>query len=252
MGKVIGCGFCSQTANITGEHLWAGWFGKELGINDFMMSRREPDGRPKYWRKKELNEKTNVVCNACNNGWMSDLEIAAKGVIKEMVFRCTPTVLQPRDLKVIAAYTLKSAIVADLTHDNRSPYFSLPQRRGFAKALTIPEGVQMWLGSMAVQRGLFKGYYFQTKPGVRGGFEMNVFTYGLGHLLVQVVTSRWRKKAHRRYVGSPVLKQNPVWDPVTIPFWPIDERPVLWPPQAHLSDEDGDKLVFRWDELSWG
>ena len=251
MGKVIGCGFCPQIANITGEHLWADWFGRELGIKDFMISRREPDGGSKYWRKKELNEKTNVVCKTCNNGWMSDLENAAKAVISDMVFRCSPTVLQPRDLEVIAAHTLKSAIVADLTHDNRPPYFSLFERRRFAQGLTIPEGVQMWFGSLAKPRGLFKGYYFRTKPGVSGGFELNVFTYGLGYLVVQVVASRWRKKAHRRHADSPTLKQNPVWDPVSIPFWPRDGKPISWPPTAHLSDEDGDKLVFRWDELSW-
>ncbi len=246
MGKVIGCGFCPETANLTGEHLWSQWFGNKLGKRDYLITRKEVDGSVRQWHKKTLNEMANVVCGTCNNTWMSVLESKTKLVTNKMVFDCSPSVLQAGDIAALAANAFKSAVVADLMHDNRPPFFTLFERRRFAKGLTIPAGVQMWLGSMATRRGLFKSHYFTTPTGTSCGFELNVFTYGMGHLVIQVVTSRWRKKAHRRHALPPVVTQAIAWDRVSVPFWPSDGTPVSWPPSAHLGDEIIDEFSVRW------
>lgn len=252
MGKVIGCGFCPELADITGEHLWPDWFGRKLGRRKYDFSRMRQDGILDHWPKWALNEKANVVCGKCNSGWMSDLENKTKAATNGMALYCSAVVLTARDIALIAANAFKAAVVADLMHDNRPPFFPLLQRRKFAATLTIPAGVQMWLASMARQRGLFKSYYFATKPGTSSGFEFNVFTYGLGHLMIQVVSSRWKKKAHRRHAFPPRLTQNPAWDSVSIPFWPSDDTQVSWPPSHHLGDKIIAEFVNRWAHLSWG
>jgi hypothetical protein len=249
MGKVVGCGFCPETANITGEHLWSAWFGKKLRTKKLLVTRKEADGTLRQWPKKSLDEKARVVCGLCNNGWMSDLECQAKTIVDDMALYCTPKALHARDLTILAASAFKGAIVADLMHDNRPPFFSLFQRRRFAKDLTIPSGVQMWLGSIAHQRGLFKSYYAVTKAGTSQGFELNIFTYALGHLVIQVVSAKWKKKAHRRHASPPALTQAVEWDAVSVPFWPNCGATVSWPPPMHMGDAVVDEFVRRWGNI---
>jgi len=249
MGKVIGCGFCPETANITGEHLWSDWFGRGLGTKVFTVTRKEANGSIKQWTKNELNEKARVVCGTYNSGWMSRLEQKFKTVAGDMAWHCTPKVLQAPDIAVLATNAFKCSIVADLMHDNRPPFFGLLARRRFAQSLTIPAGVQMWIGSLVPSRGIFKSYYYETPLGTSDGFELNVFTYAQGHLLIQVLAARWRKKTNRRRALAPRLTQSPDYDAISIPFWPSDGTDIGWPPPMHLGHEIISEFVNRWQRI---
>jgi hypothetical protein len=243
------CAFCADTANITGEHVWSDWISTALGPRRFTITRKEKDGQIKKWHPYELNQKARVVCNSCNSGWMSDLENAVKPVIQNMILHCRETILQPSEIAILAAYAFKCTVIADHMHDNRPPFFTSTERRIFARTLTIPIGVQMWLSSMAVQKGLFKCGYITTPIGVSRGFEINHFTWGAGHLAFQVVTTRWKKKAFRRHESPPVLTQSHNWDAASAQFWPSSGKSVTWPLSMHLGDEVIDSFVQRWTNL---
>jgi len=215
-----------------------------------MLSRKQDDGTVDRWAKWKLNEQAKVVCAKCNNEWMSALEDRTRAVINQMAIHNRPQSLDAPDLRLIAANTFKGAVVADLMHDHRPPFFSLSQRRRFAAKLDIPDGIQMWLASMTTAHGLFKSYYFTTKTGTPGGFEFNVFTYGLGHFVVQLSAARWKKKAHRRHANPPRLTQSHFWDSMSIPFWPDYTVHTSWPPPQHLPDEIVDQFVMRFGNIS--
>jgi len=250
MGKVEGCGFCAETANITGEHLWSDWFGKGLGdSNRVRITREEASGAVKQWFKTTLDEKTNVVCKDCNNGWMSRLEDNVKAVIGDMALHGTPKALQPDEVAVLAAFAFKCAVVADLMHDNRPALFSRYERWRFAKTLTIPPYVQMWLGRVEGNRGVLDLGFFASPSGVRGGFELAVFTYSIGQVLLQVVASRWNKKGHRRRSGFPNLSHTDFWATAMTPFWPASGKPVEWPLPVTLSEAQVDELVRSWETV---
>jgi len=166
MARIKECVFCPETANLTGEHLWSAWIGKALGPKRYTFTRRERDGHVRRWRGDELDAKAKVVCGTCNSGWMSDLETASRSFLNDMVLHCSPTVLQPDQIKLLAALAFKNTIIADHMHDNRGPFFTLMERRRFAAKLIIPQGVQMWLASTANQHGLFKSGYAATPSGV--------------------------------------------------------------------------------------
>jgi hypothetical protein len=247
-----GCAFCSETDNLTGEHLWSAWIGRALGKRRYTFIRKEKDGSVRKWHRAELNEKAKVVCGHCNNGWMSDLETSTKVFLNDMVFHCSSTVLQPRQIVLLAAVAFKNTVVADHMHDNHPPFFSLRERRRFMRNLTIPSAIQMWLASASTQGGLFKCGYIASPVGASDGFEINHFTHGVGHVVVQVVASRWKKKSLRRHTPPPILTQAPEWNPVSIPFWPSDGKPINLPPIMHLGDEIIDKFVQRWTKLERG
>src|SRR5260370_35124846 len=208
MSKRKGCAFCPETANLTGEHLWSHWIGESLGKKDYTFTRKEADGTVRQWHGDTLKTKARVACGDCNNVWRSELERKIKPIIQNMILHASETVLQAREIALFAAVAFKNAVVADHMHENRPPFFTSTERRGFRRTLFIPSGVQMWLASMPTQRGLFKSMSFQTPRGTGRGFEFNVFTYGIGHLVVKVYTVRWMKKAYRRHANPPFLTQG--------------------------------------------
>jgi hypothetical protein len=246
------CAFCPASANITGEHLWSDWAGKMLGERRYTFTRKELDGSVLTWKQDGLNSKANVVCDDCNNGWMSQLETKTKAVAGDMVCKCTPTILEDRDIATIAAFGFLKAVVADHMHENRPPFYTFEERQLFRRTLAVPSGVQMWLASMPVVHGIFKQMTIYPPQNTPRRFELNVFSYGLGHLVIQVAGCRWKKKAYRRHAAPPVLTQALEWYPHSIPFWPWDGNPVSWPAAGHLGHEDIDTFVQRWTNLERG
>ena len=71
------------------------------------------DGTVKEWRANGLDAKVKVVCDSCNNGWMSNPENAAKRFVQDMILDPKEVTLGPNELTLIAALAFKSAVIAD-------------------------------------------------------------------------------------------------------------------------------------------
>lgn len=68
------CAFCPRGAN-TGEHIWSDWINRALGATDQSVTWSTSDNpAPKTWRASKMKATLPVLCNECNNGWLSDLE----------------------------------------------------------------------------------------------------------------------------------------------------------------------------------
>ena len=70
------CVFCGNT-NLSKEHIFAQWLLKELNIfnNDVLMTHANIAGMPISNRKHAFSKFViGLVCETCNNGWMSQLE----------------------------------------------------------------------------------------------------------------------------------------------------------------------------------
>ncbi len=252
MGKVDGCIFCDERANITGEHLWSDWFGKMLGPKLYTMVRKSKSGDVQTWHSRKLNSESKVVCAPCNNGWMSVLEGDAKQVIQDMAVQCKHVTLRPRAIRTIVELAFLKAVVADHSHDNRDPFFSTAERQDFRKTRRLPLGVQMWLGSLVPQHGVFKSMYVTTPGHVRTQFEMNIFTYSLGHLVIQLTIPRWLGETEEAFMMTPILQQGPEWNEVSIPMFPINSALNPWPANAHMGRELIGVYAQRWKDLTMG
>jgi hypothetical protein len=247
------CAFCSETSDITREHIWDKWLVETLGVGKFTMVRKEVDGEVLKWQSKKLDWETKVVCGDCNSGWMSDLVNRTKTIAKDMILTARESVLSPADIETIASYGFMKSVVADQSHENRESFFTLSERRSFRQTLSIPDGVQMWFASLPFQHGLFKSMTIETPLNTPRRFEVNVFTYGVGHLVIQVAASRWKKKAFRRHTPPPVLTQGSEWDVCSLPFWPPKwSRTFSWPPAHHMSLNVCEKFAKRWTTMERG
>jgi hypothetical protein len=179
------CAFCPTIADLTGEHLFSNWTNRMYTLRRYTV--------------RSINIKAVVVCGKCNNGWMSDLENNhAKPAMKDVILHGSPCLLQSRDIASIAKFAFKTAVVADHMHATRKPFFSPAIRYSFAKSLTIPDGVQMWLGAFDgrhARSGSITARYLKKNVSVLRGFEFYVVTYITGHLAFQVL-ARITTSAH--------------------------------------------------------
>jgi hypothetical protein len=252
MGKVKRepCAFCPATANITGEHLWSDWASKLLAPRKYTF-RREINGQIFQWERKVLDEKAPVVCGTCNSGWMSDIENRAKSVIADMVRDGTAKVLNALDIATIAVFAFLKAVICDHMNEQTNPFYSFQERQLFRITRAIPNGVQMHLASVPGIQGMFKGSTIYTALNAGPRFEVNVFTYGLGHFLVQVTGVRWMKKSRRKYALPPRLSQSIDFTSSSLPIWPDARVPISWPPPLYLAGEALQRFVNRWKDLEW-
>jgi hypothetical protein len=179
---------------------------------------------------------------------MSELENTSAPIIKKMILKDEKITLSSRDIFKVAAVTFKNSVIADHVQNYRPPYFTFKERRLFAETLEIPFGVQLWLGSKANLDGLYKSYYTCTPTGTPNGFEALVFTYGIGHFLIQCTSARPTRKIRRRYAAPRPFTQDWIWNSDIVPFWPCDVSSIVWPYGSHFGDLLVDKFVHRWEE----
>jgi hypothetical protein len=249
------CAFCMRPAKMTGEHLWSEWMrGLFPDSEHFVFSKRlHPDTEITRWgptRGIDLTAK--VVCEQCNNGWMSDIESTyAAPAMKDIIRSDTRVVLDVQRLTSIAIFGFKAAVVGDHLSRGKAPFFSSSIRRRFRQTLDVPFGVQMWLACLGVsdpRQGTFRMRYGKTPSGATNGFHHYTFTYAIGRLCFQVSAARWTRSRSRR-ISAPRLTQNPAWDVFSIPFWPSDGYGVEWPPVQHLKYAMLNAFADRWQRI---
>jgi hypothetical protein len=116
---------------------------------DGIFTQRFPDGSEvvRHQPKPELT--VGKVCDRnCNNGWMSaKLEGPMKSATAEIILKNTRKVFSASECKTIAAWAFKTTVLANHMYLRRDeqPLFSYKQRRSFARDLSIPPGVQVWI-----------------------------------------------------------------------------------------------------------
>jgi hypothetical protein len=240
------CAFCPTIATLTAEHCWGVWISELMPTDEFTIVRRNEDGTFKQWQAPELNVTTKVVCDRCNNEWMSDLEVEAKATLGNMMLYGSPISLLPIGIASIAAFAFKGAVIATLMHPNRGPFHSEADRHRFADDRTLPDGFQIWISSLPKQRGAFKSYWHETRPNARYNFQLDVFTFAAGFFALQATTFKWGTRHDRRHKPPLFLIQNPVFDDISVPLWPSDGSPLLWPPSKHLPEASFEDFVTRW------
>lgn len=205
----------------------------------------------RIWRKRKLDEKLPVVCERCNNGWMSDLENRdAKPAIKDLIVSDKLVKLSPERLQSIARFAFKTAVVADhySLSDGQPPFFSTAGRYAFRESLQIPRGIQMWISAFKESgHGALRGVYHSSPAKARHGFELYALTFGAGYFMVQVAGSKWLDPANAAF---PFLTSGKHWDKFSAPFWPSTGQAIQWPLDKQFNLVWMIKFCERWHRLN--
>ena len=136
------------------------------------------------------------------------------------------------------------AVILDA--DNDKPYFSSAVCHRFRRTLEIPRGVQIWLASYRGPRK-FEVHVATSSSLLTStpfaGYQFYVFTYLVGHLVLQLTFPRWTRFARRR---PPLPAWLPAgrWSVATIDLYPGVRR-LTWPPQRYFGREGLQKFRDR-------
>jgi hypothetical protein len=239
------CCFCFCT-KVTREHLWGEWIGELLGQREYRFDRKHRGVKAGPWDSDSLNMKARVACAACNNGWMSDLEVATKLIIGDVLQNGTAKTFTAPELAMLATLVFTKAMVAGAM-GSLPDFLSFGERSTFRRTLRIPNGVHMWFGRFPNgMRGVWKEDRIATAGNTSRDFKGQVFTFGFGFLFIQAVTARWKKPNTGRTTDNIRLTQDERWAAASTPFWPLPNSSVEWPPTHDLPYDSIDALSDRW------
>lgn len=203
----------------------------------------------KKWKSKSIDAVARVVCESCNNGWMSDVDAEASATMSNMIRHGSGLSLLPIGIASIAMFAYKAAVVVDCgRREFDGPFFPPAERKRFSEnGHFLPAGVQVWLSTIRSERlhGRYMGHYAKINTGTYRNFKVFVFTYTVGFLVIQLVAFRWGSRLLKRSSVTPYFLQADTWNLASIPIWPPDGRSVAWPTSQYLTDASIHQIAER-------
>lgn len=243
------CAFCSETAKLSAEHIFGSWV-SGLFAGKWEGKFTNKHGQVNEWSSTKLDWKARVVCETCNNTWMSEIENKhAKPTMSPLIDGGIGIPISHASAQSLSLFAFKTAVVLDCSQRGRdhNPFFSQRLRHAFRKHHNIPNTVQMWMavyapGSRRVDTsvGYYKANLLPTYP-----IDLFVCTCAIGNFAFQVVASK--------QMGFELFTPNPDFGRLAIPLWPQTQPKFVWPgnpPNALRSVEQFIEFHRRWEGLA--
>jgi hypothetical protein len=242
------CIFCDNPrTNKRGEHVWDDWFNRIAGVpirmeatlfecgEDGVLIRQRP--------AHKLDAAKPVVCDTCNNEWMSDLTGGAKHELEDSIRANKSVDLDAEAIVVVSAWAfLKTAVLDWGEEDKRPPRISRACCTTFRDSLVtshsgdiaIPKGFQLWLAQYRSDRA-FEAVVQVDELRVIGpyrGYAILVVTYIIGNLIFQATFPRWIGLVGTRRPPLPAFYR--INDQHSVPIWPFVDA-AYWPPLGQVT-----------------
>jgi hypothetical protein len=197
------CIFC-QVGRVTGEHLWPRWMHrylpklqdarKEEAYTTVQPARAIVKKRTKDQQGHVYTKQFYVVCKACNEGWMSRIEEAAKPILIPLL-RGQPVTLTQDDQIKLARWISLKVVIAEQENPSDA-VVRQPARTLFMEIGKIPAKMKIyvanhdnfhWYTVFMHQSGI--GSRPGTQPIFRQGKNLQTSTFTVGHLFTYTVIS---------------------------------------------------------------
>jgi hypothetical protein len=224
------CAFCDHQGKLSAEHIASDW------MRDLFPGRRtgwfknDKMEEPKHFEADSIDWTAKVVCESCNNGWMSDIESQhAKPALTPLITGQFDVPIDRTRAHSMALFAFKTAVILD--HQQRrdsGPFFSKRIRYAFREHRTIPGMVNMWFCGYKGHRGngQFKTAYMKGEVSPSDHFLMYVCTCAIGNFVFQVLAVK--------QIGNFRFRPRGGFEGLGVPFWPEVPRDFVWPPRYAL------------------
>ncbi|MFN2405717.1 MAG: hypothetical protein ABR594_06655 [Pyrinomonadaceae bacterium] len=248
------CIFCNRNdSRPTNEDIFADWIAREFPNPSLTWETSTREGPILYKSKRnKIGLKSNRVCQRCNNGWMSQLESAAKPVLSPLIHG-RKRILSLHNQLTITKWFAKTAAMFD-AHIKGKTYFTQSERQAIMSSLAPTKTTWVFL---ACYRGSHIGdivtrssfLHDQEKPLPENDHDLfkadgYAFTLLIKHLALQIFSFRWPKEL----VGTFNLEMPARWEDATVRIIP-PEKDVYWPPPLVFDDAGFEEFAMRWGEL---
>jgi hypothetical protein len=241
------CAFCPETAKLSAEHLWSDWMNELFPGKKRFTSKNEKGEIVADWSSDELDWKARVVCERCNNTWMSDIESNAKSAMSNLI-RGEPRLISQSCADSIALFAFKTAVIFDHIRRDREPFFTRSVRHTFRESSAIPSSVRIFMaGFVPAGKGHVHTCYHEGPLSATERVKLYVCTYAVGHFVFQVVG----QKQHGFTKVTLQPRGQRTFQSVAVEFWPWIPGDIAWPPACLLQTVgDFDSFSARWRNLT--
>jgi hypothetical protein len=238
------CAFCPHEGKLSAEHVVSDWM-KSLFPGKKLFTRRNRAGQIiSQTIQEEIDWTAKVVCEKCNNTWMSNIESQhAKPAMTALMIGKKNVPIPQASAHSIALFAFKTAVVLDHTQRKREPFFSRRVRYAFRQHLDIPRTLHMWMAGFASRTSVHfhTGYYKGTLP-PSNPLEMYICTCGIGHFVFQVVA--------QKQIGFTGFYPRTGFEKLAVPLWPRVWPQFVWPAANVLRTlKDFDAFSERWKDV---
>lgn len=239
------CIFC-EGGKLTREHLWPQWSAplfdgaRDPTYYDFTTAidrhTRSMSDTKRYTRQGGAHTKRlRVVCGACNNGWMSVLEVQVRPILEPLASDSARSIGES-DQSILARWIAMKVMVAE---HNIAPIEITPRemRSEFRRSGAIPDGMRIWLWRCGAPRWRTRwdryafGLHAEDEPSAGGPNAQDV-TFGFGNLLINCLQTI-RPEHEMPTESSPQHSRQ---------LWPISTSHLQWPPER-LTAEAADEVA---------
>lgn len=199
----------------------------------------------KVWSGSELDWKVKVVCEACNNGWMSEIEwLNAEPALTDLIIGKAHIPVPRSRARAIALFAFKTAVILEhMRRDLPVRFFPKLVRHRFREFLEIPPTVRMWMaGFLPRGKGRCMTLYYDAPVVGAPPLEFYVCNFCVGHFMFQIVAER----------KPPFLAVSPIrgYEQSAVPFWPRIPDGFMWPPESVLkTTREFEQFSMRWRRL---
>lgn len=153
---MVTCTFCRQEGKRAKEHVWPRWLIERYGNERTAYSHRTFTAEISRRVHTPENYVLGDVCEACNNGWLSDLEAATKRSFERLFFPLagpTELTIPAAECATLSLWAFKTAIVMNRASNYRRivPRFHYPHLHD---RRSVPSEVRVHIGFATARGGL--------------------------------------------------------------------------------------------------
>ncbi len=251
-GKCVFCG----GGNLSHEHFWPDWAYDLLpgtGSNNIehkivITEKNKLVESKKRERQGAVKGKTlRVVCETCNNGWMSRLEEELKPTLIPLI-KGRPAILSAQGQYQLARWiTLKTMVGEQNERSNAA--FTQGQRDQLRILGFVPPQIMIWIGdcgeggwatAYAKDAGVMSLPDIKMVPKTLDHPNVMFLTFGVGRLLVHARLSNAEGLDFNEFIqlGSALTR-----------LWPPTRPDIVWPTKPRITADQAGNLAMSFQQL---
>ena len=239
------CIFCGCQGNLSKEHVFADWLGKyiprSMTVHQSRVARVHIDREDVTFHKKTgdpHSQRVRRVCEACNSGWMSKLQEAAKPFLVPLILG-HKTTMHRRAQTLVSGWIAMTVMTAEFT---QREVIAIPEneRARFRTTQKPLDHWRIWIGRHQRHTHPLLSHHvlrFTDKkpeeigPEAKTSPNTQTTTICLGeHLVIHVMSSYIARSIIRRWKLPREIASS------MIQIWPARLSSVVWPGNGTLTD----------------
>jgi hypothetical protein len=234
------CAFCGSRGPLTKEDAWPRWLNKQLPPSapgtalDLSLQGNEVVRASRRTVTSYNTARVAGFCKACNNGWMSELEMRAAPLLLPMI-RGQRTSLDPKEQAVVAEWVTKTALVFDQRALGRRPLVSDEVTHEFGRSRAPILGSRILLAHYTGADWVLNHAVSGLPAVYRDGTEkviVAIVTLCLGELAMQLICPTDLTETR----STSLLRRDD--GPFATELDPSATATVQWPPAVGLKSAD--------------